>query len=115
MRTQLGCIITDGKGGIKKFHPLIKVNDEFEDWFINEYKIKLCDLYKEPFNFTRTGCRFCPFSLDLQHQLDVASELLPIDKKAGEMLWQPVFDEYRRIGYRLSKQMNIFEKWDIII
>lgn len=110
MRTQLGCIITDGKGGIKKFHPLVKVNGEFEDWFIQKYKINLCDLYKEPYNFTRTGCRFCPFSLDLQHQLDIASELLPIDKKAGELLWQPIFKEYRRLGYRLNKQMNIFEK-----
>ena len=30
-----GCILTDSKGNITKFHPLIKVNDEFENWFID--------------------------------------------------------------------------------
>lgn len=109
MRTQLNCITTSGNS-ISKFHPLVKVNDEWEDWFIKEYNINLCDLYKAPYNFRRSGCRFCPFSLDLQHQMEVASELMPADKIAGEMLWKPVFDEYRRIGYRLSNQMSIFDK-----
>ena len=34
-RARLTCIITDSKTHqLKKFHPLIKVNDEWEDWFI---------------------------------------------------------------------------------
>lgn len=102
------CLIKSGKlnRGIEKTRGISFISSQI----LNFSKIKLCDLYKEPFNFTRTGCRFCPFSLDLQHQLDVASELLPVDKIAGENLWKPVFDEYRRLGYRLSNQMNIFEK-----
>lgn len=28
---------------------------------------------------------------------------LPAEKKASEILWKPVYDEYRRIGYRLRR------------
>ena len=30
--------------------------------------------------------------------------LLPIDYNRCEHLWKPVYDEYRRIGYRLRKK-----------
>lgn len=103
------CILLNSDGSLHRFHPLIKVNSEWEDWFIEKHKIELCELYKEPYNFKRTGCRFCPFSLDLQHQLDLAAEFLKADKIAGENMWKPVFDEYRRIGYRLKNGMTI---WD---
>lgn len=29
---------------------------------------------------------------------------LPDEYKQCEMLWKPVYDEYRRIGYRLKKK-----------
>ena len=29
-----GCIITDNEGHLKKFHPLLVVDDDFENWFI---------------------------------------------------------------------------------
>lgn len=32
-----GCVLTDNKGNLKKFHPLIKVDDEWEEWFIKHY------------------------------------------------------------------------------
>ena len=50
-----GCIITDKDGSVKKFHPLLVVDDDFEDWFINKFQIQLCRLYYPPFNFERTG------------------------------------------------------------
>lgn len=31
-----GCILLDSKGKLKKFHPLIKVNDDFEKWIIDK-------------------------------------------------------------------------------
>lgn len=49
------CIITDKKGKVKKFHPLLVVSEEWEEWFINKYQIKLCKLYYPPYNFKRTG------------------------------------------------------------
>lgn len=108
-RIKLGCITQKGK----RFNPLVKINNEFEDWFINEYNIKLCKLYYAPFNFKRTGCKGCPFALELQEQLDIMEQLLPHEKKSCEMIWQPVYEEYRRIGYRLRKkdepyQMKLF-------
>ena len=52
-------------GNKLSFHPLAKVTKDWEEWFIKEYGIELCELYKEPYNFERTGCKGCPFSLSL--------------------------------------------------
>lgn len=98
-----GCILTDKKGNVIKFHPLLVVNDEWEDMFIEKYKIKLCPLYYPPYNFKRTGCKGCPYALDLQRNLDIMEEFFPKEKAQCEMIWKPVYDEYRRIGYRLRK------------
>ena len=59
-----------------------------------------------------TGCKCCPYSLDLQEQLDTMAMYLPSEKKQCEMIWKPVYQEYRRLGYRLRKdtgQMSIFD------
>ena len=114
-RINLSCIITDNTTGkVKRFHPLSVItqeNKQWEDWYIQERKIELCELYYPPFNFKRTGCKGCPFSLDLQEQLDLMSVLLPAEKKQWEIIWKPVYEEYRRIGYRLRKenQPSLFE------
>lgn len=104
-----GCVLTDKDGNLKKFHPLLKVDDEWEETFIKNEKIDVCKLYNPPFNFKRSGCKFCPFALDLQEQIDVARKLMPNEVKQAEILWKPVFDEYRRLDYRLRKQMSIFD------
>ena len=104
-----GCILTDNKGKLKKFHPLLVVDDEWEDTFIKENNIDVCKLYKPPYNFRRTGCKYCPFSLDLQEQLDTMSYFLPQQRKQCEIIWKPVYDEYRRIGYRLKNTISLFD------
>ena len=106
-RKRLGCIITDGKGKLLKFHPLIKVDEEWENWFIEQQGIKLAPLYYPPFNFRRTGCKGCPFSLDLQEQLSIMEIYLPNERKQCEYIWKPVYDEYRRLNYRLKKVEEI--------
>ena len=98
-----GCVLTDKNGNLKKFHPLLVVSDEWEEWFVNKYQIALCDLYKPPFNFKRTGCAGCPFSLDLEEQLETMERLLPNQRKMCEIIWKPVYDEYRRLNYRLKR------------
>lgn len=98
-----GCILTDKNGKVKRFHPLIKVNDEWENWVVSTKSIELCKLYCQPFNFKRTGCKGCPFSLDLQEQLEIMEIYLPNERKQCEIIWQPVYEEYRRINYRLKK------------
>jgi 3'-phosphoadenosine 5'-phosphosulfate sulfotransferase (PAPS reductase)/FAD synthetase len=104
-RARLGCTIFE-KGKLQKFHPLIVVSEEWEDIFLEKNNIKLCALYYPPFNFKRTGCRGCPFSLDLQKQLDIMKKLLPNEYKQCELLWKPVYDEYRRIGFRLRPKVS---------
>ena len=97
-------------GKITKFHPMAKVTSEWEQWFIQVYGIKLCRLYYEPYNFERTGCKGCPFALTLQEQLETMERYFPAERKQCEIIWKPVYDEYRRIGYRLDKeeQMKLF-------
>lgn len=106
-RNKLNCVIYSKDKTIKKFHPLVVVSDEWEDWFIKKYDIELCKLYYPPFNFKRTGCKGCPFSLNLQEQLEVMERYLPSERRQCELVWKPVYDEYRRLGYRLKKNENM--------
>ena len=111
MRALNGCTIFDGET-LKKFHPLKVVSAEWEEDFIKENNIKLCDLYYPPYNFTRTGCKGCGFSLDLAKDLEIMKQLLPNEYKQCNIIWKPVYDEYKRIGYRLSNkidQLSIFD------
>ena len=112
-RLQLTCIITDKNGNLKKFHPLAVVSNEWEEWFIQTNNIQLCELYYPPFNFQRTGCVGCPFTLKLQEQLDTIKQHLPMEYKRCEIIWKPVYDEYRRIGYRLRKESSIDGKEEL--
>lgn len=70
---------------------------------IKRNEIKLCKLYYAPFNFKRTGCKGCPYSINIQSQLDIMEKYLPDEKRQCEAIWGPVYDEYRRIKYRLIK------------
>ena len=38
-------------------------------------------------------------------------KLLPIEKKQCEIIWKPVYEEYRKVGYRLKryKQLKLFD------
>ena len=96
------CVLTDRNGNVIKFHPLLVVNEDFEQWFIEKYNIKLCDLYYEPYNFQRTGCKGCPYAINLEEQLDKMEKYLPNERKQCEIIWEPIYKEYRRIKYRLK-------------
>ena len=87
----------------KAFQPLVPVTKEWEDWFIEEYNIDISDIYKPPYNFERTGCKGCPFNIHIQRELDTLKHFFPNEYKQCEAIWKPVYDEYRRIGYRLRK------------
>lgn len=103
-RSKAKCMVNSNKTMF--FNPLSKSNKEFEEWLINNYKLKICDIYYPPYNAERTGCKGCPFALHLQHELDFLEKYLPIERKQCEIIWKPIYDEYRRIGYRLKKGGN---------
>jgi len=110
------CLVVDRNGNLKKFKPLNKVNNEWMEWFIDTYKIKLCKLYYPPYNFERTGCVGCPYNIHLAKELETLYTLLPKEYKKAKALWKPVYDEYIRIKYRLIKypneerQLSLFEE-----
>jgi 3'-phosphoadenosine 5'-phosphosulfate sulfotransferase (PAPS reductase)/FAD synthetase len=95
----------DGKK-LKLFQPMAPLTKEWEDWFIDAYDIKICDIYKPPYNRERTGCKGCPFALHLQEELDMMERFFPNERKQCEIIWKPVYDEYRRLGYRLKDEVN---------
>jgi len=101
-RATAKCLAFKNKGKGISFHPLVPVTKEWEDWFISEYNIEICDIYKEPYNFNRTGCKGCPFNINLQKELDILEKYFPGERTQCEAIWKPVYDEYRRIGYRLK-------------
>lgn len=102
-RINSNCMNFKNNGELKSFQPLVKVTKEWEDWFVLNFNVRICELYKEPYNFPRTGCKGCPFNAKLQHELDVLEKYFPEERKQCEIIWKPVYDEYRRIGYRLNK------------
>ena len=101
-RKRLGCVITDSKGKIQKFHPLIKVDENWENEFVKREKLKICELYYPPFDFKRTGCKGCPYDLSLFETLKIMELYLPNERKQCEIIWKPVYEEYRRLNYRLK-------------
>lgn len=86
------------------FQPLAPMTKEWEEWFIEAHGIEISDIYKPPYNFERTGCKGCPFALHLQEELDTLERFFPAELKQCEIIWKPVYDEYRRLGYRLRKE-----------
>lgn len=88
---------------LKAFQPMVSITKEWEEWFIKEFEVQICDIYKPPFNFTRTGCKGCPFALKLQNELDTLEKFFPSERRQCEAIWNPVYEEYRRQGYRLKE------------
>lgn len=98
------------KGEKLSFHPLAIVSKDWEEWFIKTYDVHLCKLYYDPYNFERTGCKGCPFNPYLQQVLETMQRYFPNERKQCEYIWKPVYQEYRRLGYRLTdeEQMKLF-------
>lgn len=100
-RTNAQCLAFRNKK-LYAFQPLAPITKEWEEWFIEKYNIKICDIYKPPYNFERTGCKGCPYNIHLQESLDTLEKYFPAERKQCEYIWKPVYEEYRRLGYRLK-------------
>lgn len=104
-RNQAKCLVDAAFG--KHFQPLTAVDHEWEEYFIKHENIKLCKLYYPPYNFERTGCKGCPYNINLQQTLDTLGQFFPNERKQCELIWRPVYEEYRRLGYRLKRKGQI--------
>lgn len=107
-RAKLKCISKNKD--ITIINPLAPITEELEEYIIQKYSIKLCDLYYEPYNFKRTGCKGCPYNLRLQEDLETIRKLLPNEYKQCWFIWGRVYKEYQRLNYRLDKieKMKLF-------
>ena len=88
------------------FQPMAVISKEWENWFIEEHKVEICELYLKPYELVRTGCKGCPFAINLQKELDMLERFFPAERKQCERIWQPVYKEYRRLHYRLKPLEN---------
>lgn len=89
---------------LKHFSPLLVCSDDFMEWLTNELNIVYCKLYYSPYNYTRTGCKGCPFSLTVQSELEKMERYFPAERKQCEIIFGKVYDEYRRINYRIKNK-----------
>lgn len=107
------CVVMGDDGTLKKFNPLLIVSDDWCNWFIEQEKIELCELYKPPFNFYRTGCIGCPFAINLADELETLAKHDVRGFNIAVALWKPVYTEYFKIGYRglhkIKKLREIFD------
>ena len=111
-RTHLNCVITENNK-LKKFHPLAIVNSDWENWYIDQKSIQLCLKVNAKWAHTASGPSKVVRRVIQFAQLDTLRKLLPEEAKRAEWLWKDVFDEYRRIGFRLKKeneQPSLFEE-----
>ncbi len=99
-RESAKCMVFD-RNRLKSFQPLAPLDKAWENWFIDRYNVDICDIYKSPYNFHRSGCKGCPFVPNLQQELGVLEKFFPNERKQCEIIWAPVYAEYRRLGYRL--------------
>ena len=99
-KSKTACTVFD-EGKLHKFHPLFPVSKDFVDKAIYIYQIALCKLYYPPYNFERTGCKGCPFNMKLREQLEIMKKLLPDEYKQCNIIWGKVYEEYKKLGYRL--------------
>lgn len=114
-RGKSDCMVMRGSK-LSRFQPLVPVTKEWEDWFIDKYNVEISDIYKPPYNLKRTGCKGCPFALHLQDELDTIQRFFPNERKQCEAIWKPVYEEYRRLGYRLRKddgQMRLTDMFNL--
>lgn len=104
------CTVFDKNDKLRRFSPLAVVSKEWEEEFIKRNNVELSPIYYPPYNFPRTGCKGCPFALNLQEQLTTLYKLLPSEYKQCLILWKPIYDEYIRIGYRLEQYPHLCAK-----
>lgn len=104
-RANVQCLSMREKEKIPRFfNPLSRASNDFMEWFCRKYSVALPKVYYPPYNFPRTGCKGCPFAINLQNELDVLEKYFPEERRQCEIIWKPVYDEYRRIGFRLRKE-----------
>lgn len=96
------------RSNLKKFSPLLVCSDDFVNKFVERYQVNLCPLYYAPYNFKRTGCKGCPFNIELQKELNTLAEFFPKEKEQCERIFGKVYNEYRRIKYRLTDNVLDF-------
>lgn len=87
---------------LRAFQPLAPLPISFIDKYIEYFNLEIADIYKEPYNFTRTGCKGCPFAINIEDELRTLKKYFPAEHKQCLNIWGTIYNEYYRIGYRIK-------------
>lgn len=102
-RVSIPCLSYD-RGDLSKIHVLAPVTDDWIAWYIETRNVRICPLYLPPYNLVRTGCKGCPYALNLKNELQAIGEHFASERKQCQTIFGEVYDEYERVGYRLPKR-----------
>lgn len=94
------CAVFSQDDNLKRFSPLTVCDNNWIEWFIKEFDIKLCELYAPPFSFKRTGCIGCPYALNIGEELQKLQKFDQRQFKVAWNLWRPIYEEYAKLSYR---------------
>lgn len=84
------------------FQPLAPLPIDFIDEYVKYFNIEIADVYNPPYNFTRTGCKGCPFAIGIENELRTLKKYFPVEHRQCMQIWGAVYNEYYRIGYRIK-------------
>lgn len=107
-RTKANCLAFRNNK-LTAFQPLAPLPNEFIYKYIDYFNIDTADLYKPPYNFQRTGCKGCPFAIDIENELRILKKFFPAEHKQALQIWGDIYNEYYRISYRI-KDKDVIEK-----
>lgn len=62
-------------------------------------------LNSQKYKWTTLECYGCPYNIHIQNDLEMMKELLPCEYFKANHIWKPVYEEYKRIGYRIKKEI----------
>lgn len=99
LRNTIACVTSKGRNRIS-LNPIAPMGDDWCNWFVKTYDIKLSPLYYEPYNFDRVGCIACPFQRHIGRTLHELKELQPKEYDRACNVFGAVYEEYALIGYR---------------
>ncbi len=87
---------------LSAFQPLAPLPIDFIDKYIEYFNIEIADIYNDPYNFPRTGCKGCPFAINIENELRTLKKYFPAEHKQCLQIWGDIYSEYYRIGYRIK-------------
>lgn len=101
-----------GSNGYDNYRPLFWYTDDDKRDYEKAFEIKHSDCY-EKWGFKRTGCVGCPYSRNLQQELDIAQKYEPNVYKACNNIFKDSYEytkQYREFCKRMKRKNSGYKE-----